>query len=1024
MKKPPSRYSTLAITLCMSLSQAAIAKDIYVAPTGDDAGAGSFSSPYQTLAKAAQTAQAGDVVYLREGTYQETLRPANSGTASHPIVFQSYQNEKVIISAMEALSGWQQDTSNIYKTTVNWDLGQENFVMHKSTALDLARWPNNTDADPFTLNSKRNTGGSGPEVGQGAYIEYAAGLPNINWTGGTVFYYGDKPGGGWLAWRETIVSHTQTRINIDLSKKNPAWVRTAHDPASGGEFYLMGVKGALDYQNEWYFDSNTRELFVQLPNGARPQNGDIQFRKRLQTINLANRSHIHIKNIAVFGGAIEITNNANSNLLSGVSSFYGNATLGVHTGFSAPSYSVKIQGSDNRIENSEIAYGSGTGIYDSGTRSQIVNNYIHDFNTLGDYNAPVNARGGSNTLVKNNRISRGGRDTIQAFNRDSEWSYNDVSHSNLIADDCGLFYTVGGPHNVEIHHNWFHDAYSHGNKNKAAGIYLDNDARGFKVHHNVVWNTEWTGIQINWNGTDIDVFNNTLWNNSAAMGAWHKAGTAFSDVRVWNNLSNSNKWEEQANKQNNLTGTGDPFVNSQAGDFRLKANTAPIDYGRTIAGTTEGHSGANPDAGAYEYGATAWKAGVTWDITKGAANRCYQLPGEVCFDDTDTGGDIGELPGKVEAENYAHYYDTTPGNIGGAYRNQDVDIQPTTDTLGGYNVGWINAGEWLEYDIDVTQAGRYDAELRVASKLGAGQVAIAIDGVARGEALTIQSTGDWQNWATLTTQLGYLEAGLHTLRVSAMSGGFNLNWYNFTKQVSFGETAVGFTNTPPTRIPATRHQSFSVDYVANEPRELFLLFFNPDWSWVASTKTTVEPGKASTTLQLNLPFVPTAVQAFNVKLENRPIGANWDNPNNVEAHAAVTTQAAPLQHNGGFENGGTSGWNGYGSHALSTEAHSGSYAGKVTGGPSAFSQTIPNLTPNTTYSLSAFVKARAGHTGFLGVKEYGGQETSLIVNSTHYQKKTITFTTGPNASSAKIYLYVRDNNHVAFIDELVIVKVY
>src|SRR5262245_55870852 len=40
-----------------------------------------------------------------------------------------------------------------------------------------------------------------------------------------------------------------------------------------------------------------------------------------------------------------------------------------------------------------------------------------------------------------------------------------------------------------------------------------------------------------------------------------------------------------------------------------------------------------------------------------------------------------------QAENYNAYYDTTAGNSGGAFRNDNVDIQPTTDAGGGYNVG-------------------------------------------------------------------------------------------------------------------------------------------------------------------------------------------------------------------------------------------------------------------------------------------------------------------------------------------------
>ncbi|MEM9260489.1 MAG: T9SS type A sorting domain-containing protein, partial [Bacteroidota bacterium] len=185
---------------------------------------------------------------------------------------------------------------------------------------------------------------------------------------------------------------------------------------------------------------------------------------------------------------------------------------------------------------------------------------------------------------------------------------------------------------MEIDHNWFHDTESRGDLKKAAGIYLDNDAGDVKVHHNVVYNTEWSSIQINWNGTDLDIFNNTIWNGSAAFGAWHKPGTAFSNVKVWNNLTNKNSLEPQSDKQNNLVMAegASPFTAENSLDWTLKSGSSAIDFGREIAGITDGFAGSAPDAGAYEFGNERWLAGALWDLTRGAASRCYNLPGESC----------------------------------------------------------------------------------------------------------------------------------------------------------------------------------------------------------------------------------------------------------------------------------------------------------------------------------------------------------------------------------------------------------
>lgn len=635
-------YKSVLILSFLMCFLNAFATDYYVAKDGNDANPGTIDSPYLTISKAASVAVAGDVVYIREGTYEETLAPSNSGTAGNPIVFQSYPGESVIITAMQALSGWTQDNGSIYKTTVPFNsLNQENLVLHKETALDLARWPNKVDEGAFALNSLRNSGGSAPNVVSGAYLTESS-IPNLDWKGGAVWFYGDKAGSGWIAWKAEIISSSSGRVNFTLNK-NPDWIRTFHAPGDLGDFYLEGVKGALDYKNEWYYDNITKELFVQLPNGAAPEDGEVKMRRRKETINLRNKKYIEVRNLAVFGGGINLEDsstwqangntNTTNNVLYGISSFYGAHTQGVFTSFSAGLAAINMQGSNNTIEKCEIAYGAASGISVRGENHVIKDNLIHDFNTLGSYDAPVVLRGMNNSKFLNNTVRNGGRDAVNYSGKNNELAYNDISRSNLIADDCGLFYTVGRQENTEIHHNWFHDTESRGNLSKAAGIYLDNDAASFSVHHNVIWNTEWSNIQINWDGTDIDVFNNTLWKGSRVMGAWHKEGTAFSNVKVWNNIGSNDDWEPQSDKQNNLVVTADEFINEAKGDFRLKVNSLSKDKGREISGITDGFVGDKPDVGAYEFGGESWVAGITWDTIYGPANLgCYGLPGEECSD--------------------------------------------------------------------------------------------------------------------------------------------------------------------------------------------------------------------------------------------------------------------------------------------------------------------------------------------------------------------------------------------------------
>ncbi|NRG32167.1 right-handed parallel beta-helix repeat-containing protein [Bacillus circulans] len=87
-------------------------QSLYVSPTGNDRNDGSKEHPFQTLKKAADKAVAGTTVYIREGIYKEPLTVKHSGKKELPIVFQAYDQEKVIISGVE-MAEKEEETSLI-----------------------------------------------------------------------------------------------------------------------------------------------------------------------------------------------------------------------------------------------------------------------------------------------------------------------------------------------------------------------------------------------------------------------------------------------------------------------------------------------------------------------------------------------------------------------------------------------------------------------------------------------------------------------------------------------------------------------------------------------------------------------------------------------------------------------------------------------------------------------------------------------------------------------------------------------
>ncbi len=145
------------------------------------------------------------------------------------------------------------------------------------------------------------------------------------------------------------------------------------------------------------------------------------------------------------------------------------------------------------------------------------------------------------------------------------------------------------------------------------------------------------------------------------------------------------------------------------------------------------------------------------------------------------GGSPGPVPGTIEAERYdlggegVAFHDTTAGNAGGAFRADDVDIQTTA---GGYNVGWLAAGEWMEYTVDVATAGTYTLEARVATPNTGRTFRVEAGGVDKTGPLAVPTTGDFQAWQTIAKSVS-LSAGTQVLRIHTDTGGFNLDRIRF-----------------------------------------------------------------------------------------------------------------------------------------------------------------------------------------------------------------------------------------------------
>ncbi|MDG2017974.1 MAG: cellulase family glycosylhydrolase [Porticoccaceae bacterium] len=133
----------------------------------------------------------------------------------------------------------------------------------------------------------------------------------------------------------------------------------------------------------------------------------------------------------------------------------------------------------------------------------------------------------------------------------------------------------------------------------------------------------------------------------------------------------------------------------------------------------------------------------------------------------------------IEAETYSNSVQLPDG---------EVNTQPSEDEGGGLNVGWIDAGDWMEYELQVSEASNYTVSYRMASQSGSSSgINLLTDGNLV-DSIQVPNTGGWQIWQTVEGGNISLEAGDYVLRFEAPGGGLNLNWI---KLMPTNETATG-----------------------------------------------------------------------------------------------------------------------------------------------------------------------------------------------------------------------------------------
>ena len=703
----------------------------FVATNGSDSNPGTLDNPFRTIQRAANVAQPGDSVLVRQGTYRETVKPARSGTSSGRITFKPYNGETVTVSGADPVGGWSRHSGDVFKARLPWDLGfGRNQVFVDGRMMIEARWPNTSIS-----NISRPTKATADSIsGSSSSATLSDSALGSGWEGATIHI---MPGQGWVGQTGRVTSSSAGKLTYSYTRMNSYAVPTGGDP-----YYLTGKFKALDAPGEWYFEDSSDSLFLRTPNDADPQ-GHVEAKRRQFAFDLKDRKYIDVDGFDIFAAAI-VSNPRSGNLrLRNLDARYLSQFVTMSNGWDRPhDTGLYVDGSNNLVENCTVTYSAGHGIVLAGSNSRAENNVVRGFAYNGADDGGIRTAG-SGHVVTRNTVYDGGRSGLKISNTSNiKVTHNLIHDVMLQTTDGGGIYTYGEKGGGEIAYNRVYDVITGGYG--GVGIFLDNYSQRYVVHHNVVSNAN-HAMKMNLPSRDNKVYNNTLDGRDSSISS-NKSNGDMSGSAFYNNIfTKGTRIGAGTSVANNLVAGTDPqFVSRSGGNYQLRSSSPAINKGRTISPYTNGSVGA-PDQGAFEYG----KSRFSYGASQGASAQPEPEP--------------------------------TPPPAPAPRRNAREAIQAESFdgmkgvVTGPVVVGHLDSGDWLKYegvDFGLEGVEAFIAVIGVADNYAGRRIEVRTGsptGPLAGS-LTIGGTGGWGSYQTQSVRINRL-TGVKDLYLVIKGGG-------------------------------------------------------------------------------------------------------------------------------------------------------------------------------------------------------------------------------------------------------------
>jgi len=599
----------------------------YVAPSssgGSDSNAGTLAAPFETLQHAINQLSAGDILYIRAGTYRETITIDENGASGNLITIENYNNEVVTIDGTVDVTGsWStyNDVSGAYQlSSFSTDITQ---LFVDDEPMVNARWPNAQFYDDSIFshstwaegdeNSISNT--SDPDyvddrsVNGSLQIDEDVHNPGSLDLNGSI---GILNIGSFKTWTVEITGHTQNGATDDIITYNTGDIGTYKDKHH--YYFFEGKKEFIDTNNEWFHDKTNNILYLFPDDGTDPSNRSIKAKTTDFRVTFNGANYIKLKGINFFATTFQMTGNSDNNIIEECNFYFPSASermLGTTNGLGTPNVTEIGSNADNNhilkclFENTE-----GEAIRVKGDSNTIENNYFHHIDwsssELEGLMVSIYCTGTSN-IFDNNTIHTTGASATVLPGRQSIFSYNKVTNTGLLQSDGAVF--QGTKNYVEgsvVRNNFIYDTEKYAFRYDAPGGDASEAGSYGIMHHNIADNTN--GLMIKGNNqiiahnTIVNTINNRndiiilsedcsntntwLYNNLAKRIGAHRSDTQFSltansPMPIAGNAGGSNYGYLKVSDAWRACQSGDTYYNATAGVGSSQNNIDEINVSRT-----------------------------------------------------------------------------------------------------------------------------------------------------------------------------------------------------------------------------------------------------------------------------------------------------------------------------------------------------------------------------------------------------------------------------------------------------------